>query len=122
MGVQSQTVAMIARITGGFLTETCTIEQEGDTTGEFGEPTHDWRIVAASVACRLITNPQRGSADGTAAGAETLLHEYRLIVPVGTTLEADMRVTVGGLTYNVVRIETALTDRPFRSAILYRRE
>lgn len=128
MSVPSQVTAMMARVASGFLTETCTIEQEDPTRGQFGEPTHDWAVVAAGVACRLISNPQRGSASGEAAGAETLLHEYRLIVPLATTLEADMRVTVNDANalsrdvFNVVRVEVSLTDRAFRSAVLYRRE
>ncbi len=123
MGVQAQTLAMIRRVTGGFLTQTCTIERESATTGAYGEPTHDREIVALDAPCRLIQIGLRtGSAEGDAGGAETLTVEYRLIVGRDVALAADMQVTVESLVYQVVRMETALTDESFHAATLYRRE
>lgn len=122
MGVSAQTVAMMQRVAGGFLSETCAIEREEDTRGSYGEPVHHWALVASDVACRLIDVPPASSGVAVASGAETLKQQYRLIVPVGTTLDADMRVTVSGVVYQVVGIDTALTDRVFRSAVLARRD
>lgn len=120
--MNAQTLAMLRRVTAGFLTETCTLDREAATRGRYGEPTHDREVIGTDVPCRLILVGQRyGSGVAEAAGAETMRDEYRLIVGRDVALAPDLRVTVNGLTYDVVRIETALTDAAFHAAVLARR-
>ena len=72
--------------------------------------------------CRLIQAGRWAATSGQTGGAETLLFEYRLIVKADVALAIDQRVTVNGLTYDVVRVEAELTDKAFNSALLHRRE
>lgn len=121
--VSPQVVAMYRREVANFLTQRAQLQRETTARGEYGEPLHVWEIVAQSVPCRLIRLGRRNeSGIEEAGGAETMRSEYRLIVPSGTPLTADMRVTVDGLTYGVVRIETQLTDEAFHAAIVNRRD
>lgn len=69
-----------------------------------------------SVGARL------GSGIAEAGAAESLKYEYRLIVAQDVALAVDMRVTIAALVYNVVRIEDALTDEAYHSAVLQRRD
>ena len=119
----SQVSASIRRITATFLTDTCLLEQETNTRGEYGEPTHDWSITAEDVPCRLILVGQRyGSGIAEAAARETMKHEYRLIVARTVKLSTNMRATINGEVFNITRIETALTDEAFHAAVLQRRD
>lgn len=119
--VQSQTLARIRRVVGQFLTDTCTIEREALTTGEYGQPTHSWELVASAVPCRLLMIKRDGSGVVTAADQETMQEQYSLIVANTVTLDANYRVTVGGIEYDVVRLETSLTDEAYHKAIVARR-
>lgn len=123
VGVPTQIVAMIRRCTARFLTQTCTVERQKATpTDALGDRSHIWEIVAQNVPCRLIMAGQRtGSAVVERAMQEQMRDEYRLIVARTVALDVDMRVTVAGVTFDVVRIDTALTDEAFHSAILNRR-
>lgn len=119
--VAGQTLAYIKRVVGQFLTDTCTIEREALATGQYGEPTHHWELVASGVPCRLLMIKRDLSGVQVAGEQETMQDQYSLIVGDGVTLEADYRVTVGGETYDVVRLETALTDEAYHKAIVARR-
>jgi head-tail adaptor len=114
---------MMRRAAGKFFTDTCTIEREMTTRGAAGEPLHGWQIVAEDVPCRLISvGTQTTSNIGEAGSAETLQHEYRLIVERAHALTVDMRATVNGVTYYVVQVVTSLTDEVFHSSIVQRRD
>lgn len=119
--VSSAVLGYIRRVVGQFLTTTCTIEREVNATGEYGEPTHAWELVAAAVPCRLLMIKRDASGVQVAGEQETMREEYTLIVARGVTLEVDYRVTVDGETYDVVRLETALTDEAYHKAIVARR-
>jgi head-tail adaptor len=121
--VQSQVLAMVRGATERFLTQRCLLEAETTSQGTYGEPLHEWAVVAENLPCRIILPGQRyGSGIAEAGGAETMKTEFRLIVRRGVALAADQRVTVDGVTYHVVRIETVLTDEAFHSAIIVRRD
>lgn len=115
---------MIQRMTEGFLTSTCTIEREEETPIDaYGDRSHEWVTVAEDVACRVIMAGIRtGGAIVERASQEQMRDEVRLIVSRNTALDVDYRVTLAdGTVYDVVRIETLLTDEAFHSAILNRR-
>jgi len=76
------------------------------------------------VPCRVIMSRQgtRPSAD-LIAGQEQLVDEYRLIVPYGTALAVNQRVTVDGddgATYQVVGLIDRRTDATDSQAVLIR--
>ena len=105
-----------------YLSETCVIEQEIHTVGAYGDPIRAWALVASEVPCRLIIARRSDlSAVSMSAGRETMERVYRLVVPHGTTLDVDYRVTVGGAIFTVMRVEDQLTDAVFVQAILARR-
>lgn len=121
--LRSWTRAKLTATALQWLKDTCTLEQEVILTGEFGEPTRGWSLVASGVACRLITSggAKSGNKVQETGAQETLEQEYRLVVAVGTPVGINQRVTVGGNTYFIVRIESGLTDELFRQAVVVKR-
>jgi hypothetical protein len=113
----------IRRTVTQYLIERCLIEQEQGGTGELGQETSVWVSVAADLPCRVIsaTRSTNTSAIDQAGAQETLREDYRLIVPAGSALDVNQRVTVNGAVYQVIRVETALTDEVYRSAVMVRR-
>ncbi|MBK9751814.1 MAG: head-tail adaptor protein [Chloroflexi bacterium] len=123
MPASSQVVAMMQRVAAGFFTDTCLLEREVSTTGEYGEPVHAWEVTASDVPCRIIMVGQRyGGGVAEAGAAETMKREYRLVVAATVSLAVDMRVTVGGVTYDITRIETQLTDEVFQQCVIQGRD
>lgn len=109
--------------TEAFLTERCTVYAETQTIDEYGAPDPQLLVVASHVPCRVIKagTPNTSAIRSEAGQQETMPHEYRLAVQRETALAVDQVVEVGGEQYRIVRIETALTERFFRSAIIVRR-
>jgi len=110
------------RALDALLTDTCTITAEAVGADEYGAPPGAWSIVAANVPCRVIMQSAARSAEaGAQAGREGVADTYRLIVPAGTALDAGQRVTTSdGAVYEVVDLQTALTDAPDAQAIITR--
>lgn len=104
-----------------FLTQTCQIEAETGAQDQYGSPTHA-EAALTTTPCRLIAAGRWGDATMTDASKDSMRSEYRLIVGADVALSVDQRVTVDGLLYDVVKIETQLSDRAFRSAVVYRRD
>ena len=104
-----------------WLKDLCTIERDIDTLDELGSPVSGREIVAENVPCRLIKN---GSTSNSAAqiigSAETLRETYKIAIPSSYDLDIDYHITVNGITYDVVTLETALTDEVFTQAIVTR--
>ncbi len=118
-----QVLAYIRRVTGETMTDTCTIEEASHTPDSMGGTSISWTEVATDAPCRIIqAGDQNRSQAMMAAEQETIRHLYKLIVAYDGELGVDMRVTCGGIVYDVVQVETALTDKAFRSAIIVRRE
>lgn len=112
---------MIQRQTKGMLTQTCDLVQEQETQGDFYESVKTILSVDSSIPCRIIKIGQRGTDAGDIVGQqEVMTDEYTLIVPYDTALDVNYKVECEGLTYNVVRIVTDLTDRVFRQAVITR--
>lgn len=115
-------LAQIRKTAAGFLTDTCTVRREVTTPDVYGGVQRVLETVAADVRCRIITvNRQSGSAAGITSDRENLRDEYRLSLLRSVPLGTDYVVTHDGVDYDVVRIETALTDEVFHHAILHRR-
>lgn len=114
--------AVIANAMRAMLSESCVIEQEVITADGYGGQVSTWQPVQ-TVNCRVL----RGSVSGmtgqgveAAASREALMQTYRLIVPAGTPLAPNQRVTVGGNVYQIVAIADDFTDAVFSSAYMTR--
>lgn len=119
--LSNQVLAMMRAQTARFLTETCLIEAEELNTGEFGEALHTRTVVAADVPCRVIQSRQGIRPTAAEVGnQESIVDEYRLIVPYGTALAVDQIVTVGAAEYQVVALVTERTDETDAQAVITR--
>lgn len=118
----SDWVAHIRQIAGRWLTERALIQRETISVGAMGDSIRAWGTVASDVPCRVIV-ARRSDLSGQAVTAdqETLDDVVRLAFPAGTAVDVDTRVIVGGNTYAVVRVETALTDDVFAQAVAVRK-
>jgi len=117
-----RTKGLIGRALNKFLTETCQIEGETLARGQFGERTHGFDVVGADVPCRVIragASPSQ-TTSGEIGSQETIVERYRLIVPAGTVLNVDQRVTVGGAVYQIVDVVTAWADAVDAQAVMVR--
>lgn len=105
-------LAYVRRQLERTLTDTCQIEREDDTTGSMGEPHHGWVIVQEDVPCRVIR--VAGSWSGrteVVSDRESMVEEFRLILPFGTEIGLDYRVVLsGGQAYQVVSIVDQWTN------------
>ncbi len=113
--------AQLAAAAAAFFTETCMLEQEQTARGSLGNASVTWSVVAADVPCRLTMPSARREASVIASDQEQLVQEYLLSVPAATALDVNQRVTISGVVYSIIRIDTALTDRVFRTASIVRR-
>lgn len=114
-----KTIKRIQARVESMLNETCTIEREVLSTDEYGARVHTWASVASGVACRVIrAGTSNQGAGQVIAEQETMIDRYRLIVPAGTVLDVDYRVTVGARVYGVVNIADDLSDETHVSAIV----
>lgn len=104
------------------LTDTCIIEKELVTTGAAGQRIRSWQTVAQDIPCRIIQLGQQTQSEiETVSSRESMSNEYRLIVSATTELGIDYRVTIDGVGFQIVSLETELTDRFFRHAIAVQR-
>lgn len=114
-------LARVREVAGRFLTETCVIEDEVIATDRYGAAAHTWRVSASDVACRIITETRMSGSDTTEIGSQVAMMErLRLVVPTGTALGVNQRVTVGGTVYRVVALLEGHTDAVFASAVIVR--
>lgn len=104
-----------------FYPASCTIEAEDTGTDQYGASTHTWVTVAENVPCRIIRAGQNTSGEAGMQGRQEVMEDrYRLSVPVDTALAIDQRVTVNGVTYDVVNIISAWSDAVDAQAIITR--
>lgn len=105
-----------------FLTQRARIERANNAVDALGVPNAIWVISADDVPCRVI-RAGRSNQDATssAGGVEALPRQYRIAFPRDTEVGADYRVIVSGVTYSVVGVETALTDKFFVTVLVVRR-
>lgn len=119
--VSSFILSHIQGWTGGFLSDTCLIEQEQEAAGQYGEPLNIWVTVAADVPCRIITAGETTQTEAMPVGdGEAITEEYRLVCPAGTALATGQRVTVAGVVYQVAALLTARTDETDVQAVITR--
>jgi hypothetical protein len=120
--ISAQVLAMIKNAAVTTMTDSCTIERAITTLDSYGAPSQTWETSAAGVPCRLIQPGQGNTAQtGTGGDREDIKRSYKLIVGVGVTIEIDYRVTVGSVVYDVIKIETSLTEEAFHSVLMARR-
>ena len=104
------------------LTATCTIEVETNAAGSFGNVVEGWTAVASNVPCRLIeAGSQTSEENEPFAGQDSIQETYRLIVMHDVALDVGQRVTIDGIVYYVATLDTAMTHRAYRGAVVERR-
>jgi len=104
-----------------FLTETCVIEEQMVTTDRYGGMALAGRVVASGVRCRVITETRMSGTDTREVGsAEALIERMKLVVPAGTALGANQRVTVNGAVYQIVSVLVTHTDAVDAQAVIVR--
>lgn len=121
-GINPYVLQQIRATAAAFLSEKCTLQQGVQHEGEFGDAPLVWVNASVDVPCRLVKqgNEKQPGAVVT-AGQDTLDEMYKLSLPRDTSVEVDYRVLHGDVTYEVVRIESALTDAVFTQAIVRRK-
>jgi hypothetical protein len=121
-GFSARTLAKVQENVGVMQTEKCTIERETTATGDMGQELHENEVVATDVACRLIRAGLKSTgSSNNAGGRESLTDRFRIILPVGTVISTDYRVRMADDTlYQVVDVESALTDGAFVAAVVTR--
>ena len=100
------------------MTDSCTISRDTNASDETGAPDGSTEIVASGVSCRVI----EGKGDIEDIGdQESLTEWYRLIVPVGTSLEVNYLITLADETvYRVLEVITQRTDAMDAQAVIKR--
>lgn len=93
-----------------YLVQRCDIEQEERAVDVYGGVAHGWRVVARNVRCRVLLERRTGSQALEIGSQESIREQYRLVVPVGTVLVADMRVRVGSDVYHVVAVQAGQSE------------
>jgi head-tail adaptor len=116
--VSSRWMGMIKRETERFLTDEAEIERGTTTINDAGDQVTTWNF-SANVSCRLLPEQRRDSG-GDIAKREALQIRYRLIMPVGTLVEAGDRFKIGGHVYELVELRSVTTDKAFVEAIVTR--
>ena len=86
-----------------LMPDTCTLLTETRVSDGAGGWSSTWGTAAASVACRF--DPLNGS-EQLAGGAVQPFQGYRLTLPADTTITTAYRVQKGGVTYNVISVDT----------------
>lgn len=121
--VSAQLLAYMRRTAASFMTDTCTIERVTGGLTEIGTPNTGLTVVATNVPCRVIMNGSgsNSSESGLSGMAESLTETYKIELATTQTVDIDYKITVSGVTYDVIRIETALTDDVFVQVTAIRR-
>jgi len=114
-------LARVQQVAMRFLSEVCVIEDEVIATDQYGTAAHTWRLSASGVACRIITETRMSGSDTTEIGSQVaMIERLRMVVPIGTALGVNQRVTVGGAVYRIVAVLDGHTDAVFASAVIVR--
>jgi hypothetical protein len=112
--------ARIRAIAAKWLKDRCNITVQTTATGPLGEQLDQYVSVQSNVPCRVIKVSMSPSAM-IVGGQESMQDMYRVSVPVGTALAVDQRIELSnGLEYDVVDLETELTDEMFEHALVSR--
>ena len=102
------------------MADVCTIEEEGENVGQYGEPLHGWRVVISNIKCRVL--PVKGGADGIdmVGAQEALVDSYVLSCPVGTPFAVDQRVRINDGVYLVEDVMDNVSDAMDAKALIRR--
>lgn len=93
-----------------ILRETATLLKRDRGSDAYGSPTQSFTTVG-SVPCRVYSVGNRSRFNAELVGdRETLVDHVHISLPHGTEIDADMRIRVGSITYDVVTVEDFVTD------------
>lgn len=117
----SRYAAAISARLSQFLTDTCDIDRMTDTVDSVGATVQIWQSVARGVACRVIDAGSNTAASTTiAANQQILIDANRLILPLGTEIGINYRVTVNAAIYKVVSVLDGRTNGVDVQAVIER--
>ena len=119
--ISSNVVDALRAAAAQFLSDRAVIEREEKIIDALGAWSSAWIGVRASEPCRLIQMGTSAPGAAITSNQEGLRDSYKLEVRHDAPLAVDYRVTINGVTYYVTRIEDALTNRVFKSAVVERR-
>jgi hypothetical protein len=100
-----------------WLTDTCTIERKNDAVNPAGQQIGGF-VTLENVPCRILPQKNRGMGSGEVAEREANRSYFRLELLPDAVLENGDRVTIKGVVYEVLEINSPLTDEIFKSAQL----
>lgn len=103
------------------MTETCVIQRPYTAVSDAGDYETSWNAVA-TVAMRMLPDNRRMSGDTQTGGKETGREYKRVVVPAGTDLRDGDRLLVDGVRYEVLRLNSRVTDKTFITADVARIE
>lgn len=107
MLIRTEDKTRLARMLGWFLQDDVIIERATVSTDAAGNVRNVWRR-EATVKGRVL--PIREKNETKVTGVEAGHEAYRLIAPLASDLQAKDRITVGGVVYEVVAVDTARSD------------
>lgn len=100
LGLNSKQLSHMRAAAEALMPDTCQLQTVTRTADGAGGWTESWSV-SATVACRVDAMISRNRSEAQAAREAKIVY-YTLTVPWDTTLELDMRVVHGGVTYEVV--------------------
>lgn len=106
-----------------WLNETCVIDERQETLDSTRSPRQAWVTLASSVPCRVIRDKQSGKVDQ--AMQTVIVDSYKIALPpysdtYNFMLVVSMRITVGGVRYQITGVDDDLTDNTFRHVMAKR--
>lgn len=121
MVMSSRMLAAIRQKKERWLKDSCTIEERTGPLDDLGgENENHWQVVVEDVKCRVIRNRKLASQTTEYAATESMMDEYRIIVPFGTNLNVGQRVTVAEKVHFVTGVIDELTDQTDAQALMVR--
>jgi hypothetical protein len=109
--IQAHVLAYIRNQVGNFLTDTCTIKSETANKTTSYSPQRQYATVANNISCRVFSASSGGSNDAELYGDRQIVGQsYDIIMAYTQEMKTGYIIETGGESYNVVSIETQLTD------------
>ncbi len=92
-------------LAGEYRPDTCTIQRATETATS-GGVTQSWATLASGVTCR-VSRIGQGATEGLGAnGATQAVGQRRIKLPAGQDVTVKDRIVSGGVTYEVVDVQS----------------
>jgi len=112
--INTAALAYLRNQVTNFLTDTCTIKSKSSGRSASYAPDNLYAVVASGVSCRVITGGQGSTTNAELLGERQIVgQQYEILLPYGQAVKAGYIIETGSEVYNVVTIETQLTDKAY---------